>query len=329
MIKPEDDRFHDRSDDPYWNESAWFGFQVPERSLTGFIYFYHRPNMNYSVGGVGFWDPSGQETYDCLYYDWGDTFATPAGADMFNFTLENGLTVAIDQPLKSFDFSYRGTDWYQGKGCELELRYEAFIEPHLTGNPPGQREWSQFEKGHFEQPGRIRGSVELAGETIEIDTWCERDHSWGRRALRTNARGHFPWAIASPTSAFHVWAMSDADPAVDPIAGTSERVAAGWYLKDGSYGTLTGGSCAVVERNEIGQPMRMEVNATDNLGRELYAEGRARNMLNWHGYPFMMMWWGQYEWTFDGQVAYGEEQDYLPLQQARQFLRTSRQRVVV
>lgn len=80
MIRPEDDLLHrsaNGADDPYWNESAWFGFTVPERTLTGWFYFYHRPNMGYTVGGVALWDPSGEHLWDCLHYDWGTTRQAP------------------------------------------------------------------------------------------------------------------------------------------------------------------------------------------------------------------------------------------------------------
>ena len=162
----------------------------------------------------------------------------------------------------------------------------------------------------------------LNGETIEIDTWCERDHSWGARSLRNDARGNFPWAIASETSAFQVYAMTDLPPDEDPVDGTTERIAAGWYLKDGKYGSLRSGDWRVLDRAPNGQPLRMQAVATDSLGREFYAEGRATNNLNWHGYPYLWEWWGQVEWQFDGQTCYGEHMDYLPLQLGRKYLRS-------
>ncbi|HVW32262.1 MAG TPA: hypothetical protein VHL53_06970, partial [Acidimicrobiia bacterium] len=66
LIRPQDDYFHKdiQTDDPFWNESAWFPFHVPERELCGFVYMNHRPNMNFSMTGVGLWDPTGEETYD-------------------------------------------------------------------------------------------------------------------------------------------------------------------------------------------------------------------------------------------------------------------------
>jgi hypothetical protein len=68
-IAEADVHLHPASEDSFWNESAWFSFAVPERALSGFVYFYHRPNMRYSFGGVGLWDPSGQYQHDCLHYD--------------------------------------------------------------------------------------------------------------------------------------------------------------------------------------------------------------------------------------------------------------------
>src|SRR5271170_6697163 len=100
MIRPEDDHFHENDGDLSWNESAWFGFNVPERRLTGWIYFYHRVNMGYTVGGVALWDESASENHTCLFYDWGEPYPTPPGSDMFDFTLPNSLAVRCLEPLQ-------------------------------------------------------------------------------------------------------------------------------------------------------------------------------------------------------------------------------------
>jgi hypothetical protein len=149
-----------------------------------------------------------------------------------------------------------------------------------------------------------------------------RDHSWGVRKLVTNTRGYFPWGIASETSGFQVYAMSDLPPDQDPIAGTRLRIAAGWYLKDGKYGGLSTGECTTTERGPDGRPLVIEITATDRLGRELKVRGKAKNTLQVLLYPFMMQWWSQFEWELDGQICYGEEMDFIPTQHARQFLRS-------
>ena len=101
-------------------------------------------------------------------------------------------------------------------------------------------------------------------------------------------------------------------PEQDPVFGTTERISAGWYLRDGELGSLESGELSTVERGADGRPLRIEITARDDLGRTLETTGRAKNMLAWHGYPFLMLWWAQFEWDLDGQSAFGEEQDYHP-----------------
>jgi hypothetical protein len=318
LIRPEDDHFHQRSADPYWNESAWFGFNVPDRDITGWVYFFHRPNMNYSVGGVGIWDPSGQYEWDCLYYDWAETVALPPGADMFDFSLANGLTVACKQELQSFSLRYRG------EGCELDLAFDAFLEPQeaaragTPGLPSGSDEWG---KGHYDQPGRIQGSVLLGNEHIEVDSLSLRDHSWGPRRYTTNPRGDFASAFASERAGFCMFAGSDQPRATDPCVGVADPMIFGWYLKDGESSRLVSGSRTVTRRDRRGRPLAVVLEGSDELGRKLHSEGSCRNWLFWHGYPYLYQFWCMAEWEFDGHRAIGEEQDFFPLQQARRYLR--------
>jgi hypothetical protein len=168
----------------------------------------------------------------------------------------------------------------------------------------------------------MRGHLDLHGERIEVDCWTNRDHSWGPRRMRCNPRANFPWAVASESSGFQLISISEQDPSTDPYLGTTEQVISGWYLRNGEYGELSSGEFRTLKRAEDGTPQQVVVRATDSLGRELAAEGRLRTQLNWHGYPWLFMWWMQYEWEFDGQLAVGEHQEYLPLQTARRMQRT-------
>src|SRR5262249_56231549 len=63
-----DDRFHPpSSDDPYWTETCWFTFAVPERRLSGQLYPFFRPNQRVAAGGAYFWDESGSSVSSCRY----------------------------------------------------------------------------------------------------------------------------------------------------------------------------------------------------------------------------------------------------------------------
>ena len=327
MLKPADDYFHTdiQTPNPYWNESAWFPFSITARNINGFVYFYHRPNMRYTTGGVAVWDPTGEEMYDCLYYDFGNTFAMPEGCNMFDFALPNGLKVDCLQPLNKFAFKYGGESLYSGANCKMDLVWEGVLPPYQSGVPENQTEWCPA-KAHYDQVGRMTGVVTIDGETLPIDCFSMRDHSWGPRNLVKNPRGFFTWGIASAQSAFHSQAVCSLPADQDPVADLALPVTAGWYLKDGVFGEIKSGQCACTARDAKGRPRTMELACQDNLGRQLRVVGRAKTTLNCVLYPYLMQWWVQFEWELDGQICHGELLDFLPLQQARQFIRSLTQR---
>lgn len=314
MIEPSDDLFHRRNDNPYWNESAWFGFSMPEHNRHGFIHFYHRPNMGYTVTNIGLWDPSGETQADCLYYNYDLTAIDPYG-QMFDFASESGLRVSCLEPLRSYRLRYGA------EGCEFDLTFTAVMEPHATGFPTGMEEYG---KGHYEHGGKLAGSIEIDGDVVEVDAWCDRDHSWGARRVVNNPRGAFHWALASEGNGFHINAVTDLKPADDPIFGTTEPVISGYYLRDGVVGTVSGGEL-MTERSPDGRPQRVHIRADDGLGRELRAEGRPTNWFDmyWHSFP-LFQWWSSMNWTFDGCDGTGEIQDYFTTWQTRRFLRSLR-----
>lgn len=322
MLTPADDHFHPRSDSPFWNESGWFSFQIPEREIDGWVFCYHRPNIGLSAGGVAMWDPSGEHTFDCLYYELHQHQATPAGADMFDFTLDNGLTVACVEEQKKFNLGFKSL------GIDLHLEWEGAFEPHELEAPPSKKVNEGLEhwgNGHYDQLGRVRGEVVVEGESYAVDAWSLRDHSWGPRPEiggADPARGGYSWAMASTSSAFQVHAMSPLPSDNDPIIGTTEKVVGGWYVKDGVMADLVSGEYRTTERRDDGAPLTVELEAVDALGRTLRATGKSRNRLQWHGYTIILNWWCLASWEFDGLEASGEIQDYYTLRRQRLFRRS-------
>lgn len=283
---------------------------VPERRLCGWIYFFHRTTLGYTIGGVAAWDPSGEEVWNCRFHDWGIPYPTPAGADMFDFDLPNGLQVRTLEPMRSYGFKFAGN------GCELDLRWDAAMPPHSTGFPDHSSEWGS---AHFEQCGRMRGSLTLDGETFNVDCWSNRDRSWGPRQVKVNPRGDFPWAIASERHGFHVIAMTKLAVEEDPIDGASDPIVAGWHLHEGVLAPLNQGT-RTVERAKDGRVLTVRVEGTDAMGRLLIAEGTCVNWFRWTGVP-VFNYWSLVEWRLNGVPAWGEVQDYFPLQQFRRFVR--------
>ncbi len=312
MITPRDEYFHERSDDPDWNESGWFSFMVPERRLSGMVYCYHRPNMGYSTGGFAAWDPSGDSYDNCVWYDLEQISPLAPRTEMFDFSLPNGLTVACVEPLSEYRLQYKDD------GCEVDFTWRRAREPFSRPVPATQGQWG---RNHYDQIGRMTGRLSVDGETIDVDGWSMRDHSWGPRKVARDQRGRFFWAIASENDAFVLWASAAQPYDRDPVVGVPERIVAGWYLRDGVVGTIVEGESFISERRDDGAPLVDQVRATDDLGRELTAAGRAANMIIWPCYPVIYAFFTHFEWEFDGLAASGEEQEWIPINQRRRFVR--------
>jgi hypothetical protein len=313
MITPQDEYFHERNDDPHWNESGWFSFMVPERRLSGMVYCYHRPNMGYSTGGFAAWDPSG-DTYDsCVWYDLEQIWPLQPDTEMFDFSLPSGLTVACVEPQQQYQLQYKDD------GCEVDFTWRRVHPPFSPPLPTSQGQWGRH---HYDQIGRMTGRLAVDGETVDVDGWSMRDRSWGPRRVAKDQRGRFVWGIASEDHAFLVWASAAQPFDTDPLVGVPERVVSGWYLRDGVLGSIVEGESFVYERRDDGAPLADRIRAVDDRGRELVAEGRAANMIVWPCYPNLYSFFTHFEWEVDGQAASGEEQEWMPINQRRRFVRS-------
>jgi len=113
-----------------------------------------------------------------------------------------------------------------------------------------------FGKGHYNQGGRIRGTIGLSGssnpETLNVDCFYARDHSWGPRNFTNNPRGDFASAMASENSGFCALAASDQPRATDPCVGVPDPVLFGWYLRDGETSRPTSAHRTVTQRGPDG-----------------------------------------------------------------------------
>jgi hypothetical protein len=304
---PQADRFAaSRTDDPFWNESAWFSFSIPERGLHGLIYYFFRPNMRLIMGGPIMWDASGAHNYDCLYFDWHHIQPMPAAAEKFNFTAPNSLTVKLLEPLTAYRIGY------DANGFKLDLEWRAIAEPHhFLGMEIEATGASAENRLHLEQCGRMTGAIEHRGELYPIDCYSLRDTSFGVRKLDGTSRGSYFWAILSPETAFHTMTMGDGD---------EQKAVGGFITLEGKTATLVRGSRRVVRDGRY-TPAEFVFEGEDELGRTLKVTGRPKSDFLFNGFPRVQVTWSLLEVDFDGETGWGDIQEFVPSEVFRQRIR--------
>jgi hypothetical protein len=289
---PEDDMFHAPPvDDPWWTETVWFSWMVPERGILGYFYPVFRANLGVQFGGVLVVDPSATLPWELPCFDWTWHLPLTELPDLRDCSVVDGLRLRCHEPGRVFQFGFESED------VALDLTYEAVMRPLLTrGAPP-------FDHGsHIDQPGRVTGSFTLRGEAIDVDCYAMRDRSWG---VRKGGRGGrqpkvgYCHATASPDSGFLTISVDRKG---------HDGIIRGYLVRDGEWVGLQEG-VRTVERDAHHRPAVIHLEAVDEWGRPMEATGRPLSRQVFTAYPSMFCWNSLVEWDFDGQRCYGEDQD--------------------
>lgn len=301
-----DDEFHPpTTDDPYWTETCWFTFTVPERRLSGQLYPFYQPNQGVLAGGAYFWDDQGDQPWNCLYAK--NFWHLPLPAEpLSDIALPNGARYQVVEPQQRYEISYDDPDG--GDEIHVSLTFDAVTPPHYLG------------QSHLDQPGRYTGTIVLRGEEIPVDAFGFRDRSWGVRSqfgqgLTSSPAQHggYTYATASPRDAFHTITMD---------FGSGMNSIHGYLLRDGEWAKLASATRTVLERSPTtGYQTLVQIEGVDELGRELHAEGRCLNQLGFFINPNMYTINCLTEWTFDGITCFGEDHDNWSAPAIRRFSR--------
>jgi hypothetical protein len=285
---PSDDGFHDpQTNDPYWTETAWFAFFVPERKLSGTLYPLFRRNLGLCSSGVHIWDDTGSAPHEILYDRMLWHLPFPDG-DLTDVELASGLRYRCTVPATRFELSY-----HHDGAVELDLTFDGLFEPHYLG------------PAHLDQPGHVRGRLVLHGDEIDVDCLALRDRTWSPRSdLQAglgsrSASGGYSYASADGATSFQ---------AISSHVDGRDVVVAGYLAQDGKVSDLVGGIRRVLARHD-GHPTAVTLELEDRLGRTVHAEGRCHNAFAWAFTPTMFSWNCLTEWTWDGATAWGEDHD--------------------
>jgi len=304
--------YRGESDDPYWTDSSWFSWSIPEKDICGLVWTHFRPNMNCICGGPAMWDLSGEHVWEFPFFDFQTMRLLPEGRygvdyDKYDFTTPWSLSVKMIDPMKTYRISY------DRAGFRLELEFDAVAPPNIMNKPSAEQLKTAF-KLHFEQPGRIRGFVELDEVRHEVDTFSIRDGGHGPRFMEMSPPGGYAWSTANEKAGFHVLAPHSGDAPQSNVIG-------GYILRDGIMSPTVSGIRRVVERNGP-RPEVVEVKIEDELGRKLHAVGRAQVPAKFMLYPDRGQWWTLFKWDYDGVTgATGEDQEYYGIHEFRKWHR--------
>jgi hypothetical protein len=291
----DDDDFHPMPGDLWGTETAWFSFNVPERSMAGWLYAWIRPNLGNCGGGAFIYDPTGIAPWELPYFQYQYCQPLPDGPlDLRDMQFPQGYSVKMLEPLKRYRLHYEDR-----KTASIDLEFDAITGPHAFahGKPPF------LDAGHFDQPGKVTGTIVLRGETIPVDCYALRDRSWGTRMDHRGSRVGYPFGVASAAEGFCLFANP-----LELDQEGREHISHGFLLSRGVRRQLSSGTRSVERDPATGHILRQRIDAIDVDGRQLLAEGvgRSRMML---AVPRGVTMNTYMEWNINGQRGHGEDQD--------------------
>lgn len=295
-LVPSDDEFHPPpTDDPWWLETAWYGWMVPEAKMLGSFYVGLRANQGIQFGGVSLFDDTAELPWEILFNSTVPHAPLPSAIDLRGMDFGNGMTLACVESGRVYDVGFDHPD------LSLDLRFEALMQPLLTrGAPPF------VDAAHIDQLGHVTGTTTLRGETLDVDCFTIRDRMWGLRRASRNPDKQPPVGYCYATAS-----ASEAFLAISVLSEGVDSVVRGFLMRDGVWAPLTTG-VREVRRDDAGRPVRVGLEATDDLGRALHAEGTVHSRHASGLYSHFLCWVSLTSWTFDGHEGWGEDQDVWP-----------------
>ncbi len=295
-ITASDDSFHfAQMGDRWWmTETAWFSFCIPERKMGGWFYTMVRPNIGTVSGGVWVWDDNATLPWEAPYSSNLTVMPLQDGADLNKVTLRNGVSIETLEPLTAYRIGYEDGDIIKADMC-----FEAVMPPR-----PLRKPGSAFgDLTHFDQFGRMTGTLTLHGEEIAVDCLAMRDRSWGPRPEHRPRKSAYVSGIASAEDCFLF---------VSKANDLSDQLAYGFMIRDGDIGDLVEGTRRVERDPQTGFATRIVIEGVDEHGRTLHATGERLSGITLIRHSFIDHN-GLIAWTINGKIGHGEDQDMWPV----------------
>jgi hypothetical protein len=118
---------------------------------------------------------------------------------------------------------------------------------------------------HYEQAGRVQGSIEVDGQTFALDGFGQRDHSWGVRDMRVPANWRWLSCQFGETLCFNAIQ-------VDVLA---LRVSGGYVFHQGQLDVVTKWICEPCYEDDERWPERVNVRLATRGGKQFQLHAKA------------------------------------------------------
>ena len=291
-----DDDFHFAEMGERWwmTETSWFAFCNPAEKLGGWLYTMARPNIGTVAGGAWVWDDSAHLPWEVLYNANYTALRLPRDQDLSDITLPTGVSIKVTEPTLGYNLTVSDGDF-----CQMRLHFQGVMPPR-----PLRRDGSPFGGAqHFDQFGRVTGTVQLGERTVAIDCFGMRDRSWGPRPEHRPKKSAYVTGMASERDGFL---------AVTKWQDGIEQIAYGFLIQDGEAADLINGRRHVERDPAQGWVTRITIDGQDDRGRTLHAVGTRLSgiIINRHSFIDSN---GLIEWTINGHLGHGEDQDMWPV----------------
>lgn len=287
-----DDYFHRVSDSFYETETFWFSFFVPERNLGGWIYTTVRQNAGVSGGGLWMWDHTATNAWDIPFFENFSALKVPS-VDGATIKSPTGAVISVVDPGMVYDLRYDDRDRVQ---VELTFRGLETPVPLRSGAPPYP------SASHYDQTGRVTGTVVLDGEPIDVDCYAMRDRSWGPRTERGYTRVGYTW-LAGPDTSLLTFSA--------PTAATDD-IHSGYLRTGAKVRSLVSGHRKVRRDPTNAWVEGLDIAAVDENGTEFTATATACSRFILPGATSVCIN-TLLEFDVDGRILYGEDQDVWPI----------------
>lgn len=293
----DDDGLHPAGDDFYQTETFWFSFFIPERDMGAWVYVSVRPNAGVTAGGLWLWDGTSALPWDIPFYE-SYSALKPARFDGTTLHSPTGATIRTTEPGRAYDIRFSDRD-----RISVELTFEGLEDPVplQQGAPPYPA------ASHYDQTGHVTGSLNLDGQSIEIDCYAMRDRSWGSRHERGYQRVGYTW-LASPQCSLLTYSAP---------TSTSDDIHSGYIRIGSDVHKIVEGRRTVARDPAQAWIDELTIAVIDDRGKEFAVHGTSRSRLVLPGSTSVCVN-SLLEFDLNGDKVYGEDQDVWPIKEFRQ-----------